>query len=227
MAAWKTIGDWLKGSGWTEALVQSKIAGAGVADSFLKSAHVKKTRHAHIVTVAALYVLRHNAFQYYIHCNQDSSDCQDFDTWCASKISISAQFSYWSKTLAFELTSLDFVRSLREHNFDLYVFSLSKLASCFFSLDHPHYARWVPVHIRDMVALKNTHPLLETEFQKGNFTVSKTSRAFSSIAVDHAREQSNKLIKGEGGAVGLTGNDQALRRWMIAGPEISRMVQKF
>ena len=59
------------------------------------------------------------------------------------------------------------------------------------------------------------------------FVVRKTIRAFSSIALDHAHEQVNAIIKGEGGAVGLTENPAALRRWMVAGPELSRMVQEF
>ena len=37
----------------------------------------------------------------------------------------------------------------------------------------------------------------------------------------------NKLIKGEGGAVGLTEDPQALERWMVAGPEISRLIHEF
>lgn len=37
----------------------------------------------------------------------------------------------------------------------------------------------------------------------------------------------NAIVKGEGGAVGLTENPAALRRWMVAGPELSRMVDEF
>ena len=44
MAALKTVGDWLKGSGWVEALVQADIATTGTADSFLSVAHVAHTR---------------------------------------------------------------------------------------------------------------------------------------------------------------------------------------
>ena len=50
---------------------------------------------------------------------------------------------------------------------------------------------------------------------------------FSSIALDHAHEQVNAIVKGEGGAVGLTENPAALRRWMVAGPELARMVEEF
>ena len=34
MAALKTLGDWLRGSGWVQALVQAEIATSGTADSF-------------------------------------------------------------------------------------------------------------------------------------------------------------------------------------------------
>ena len=35
------------------------------------------------------------------------------------------------------------------------------------------------------------------------------------------------MIKGDGGAVGLTENPSALRRWMVAGPEVARVVEEF
>ena len=36
MAGFKVIGNRLEDSGWVEALVQAKVASAGIADSFLK-----------------------------------------------------------------------------------------------------------------------------------------------------------------------------------------------
>ena len=40
-------------------------------------------------------------------------------------------------------------------------------------------------------------------------------------------QQENAKIKGEGGAVGLTEDPAALRCWLIAGPEIARVVNEF
>ena len=37
----------------------------------------------------------------------------------------------------------------------------------------------------------------------------------------------NTLVKGEGGAVGLTEDPQALERWLVAGPEISQLILEF
>ena len=48
----------------------------------------------------------------------------------------------------------------------------------------------------------------------------KTKRAFSAIPIDQAHEQNNAWIKSDGGAVGITDNPSALRRWMIAGARV-------
>ena len=34
-------------------------------------------------------------------------------------------------------------------------------------------------------------------------------------------------MKSDGGAVGLTQNPEALRRWMVAGPELVRMTTEY
>ena len=47
MAAFKTIGDFVNGSGWTNALVVAGIASQGTAESFIYASNLCKTRHAH------------------------------------------------------------------------------------------------------------------------------------------------------------------------------------
>ena len=94
-------------------------------------------------------------------------------------------------------------------------------------MDHTNYARWLAVHYRDMQVLSSKHPDVYKHFSDGAFVVHKTNRAFSSIALDHAHEQVNALVEGQGGAVGLTENPAALRRWMVAGPGLSQMVEEF
>lgn len=116
---------------------------------------------------------------------------------------------------------------LREGNFQLYIEALTKIVPWFFALDHTHYSRWIPVHLRDMVSLKECHPDVYAEFMKGKFTVKKSKHAFSAIAIDQAHEQNNASVKGDGGAVGLTENMAALRRWMVSGPEMARLIGEF
>ena len=96
-----------------------------------------------------------------------------------------------------------------------------------FALDSHNYARWLSVHYRDMCELPHKHPDVYAEFRNGSFVVHKTKRLFSSIALDHAHEQVNAVVKGEGHAVGLTENPAALRRWMVTGPELTQTVEEF
>ena len=127
---------------------------------------------------------------------------------------------------------LVYVGSLRDSKFLLYVDVLTKLAPWFFALDHTHYSRWVPIHIRDMMTLQEQHPDTAIQFSQGGFVVHKTKRPFSSIAIDQAHEQNtyeqnNKVVKKDGGAVGLLQNTKALLRWMVAGPELARVIGEF
>ena len=119
------------------------------------------------------------------------------------------------------------MRSLREANFELNIDAVSKIVPWFFGLDHTNYARWLPIHLRDMYRLNNVAPDIASQFKQGRFVVNKTSNNFSSIPIGHAHQQSNALVKGEGGAVGLTENPSAFRRWMVSGTEMSRIINEF
>ena len=77
-----------------------------------------------------------------------------------------------------------FIRSLREGDFPLYVQVCDELCSWFHVIDHTNYARWLPVHVRDMVQLPQKHPQLYAEFLKGNFVVQRSAHKFSLISKD-------------------------------------------
>ena len=62
---------------------------------------------------------------------------------------------------------------------------------------------------------------------KGKFVITQTLNLFSKMAIDQAHEQENEKVKGEGGAVGITEDPAALLRWMVAGPEVARVVYGF
>lgn len=47
------------------------------------------------------------------------------------------------------------------------------------------------------------------------------------MPIDQAHKQNKELVKGSGGAVGLTENPFAFRKWTVAGPEQARLLQEF
>ena len=226
MALWRCLGQWLDGSGWTEAITQAEVASPGVAGAILKAAHVARAKHAHQVTACSLQILLNNAYIRY----QESTlpqDCLTYEQWLIKGIADSPMYQYWFITLELELLIVTFLRSVREGKFDLYLASLNELAPYIFALDHTHYARWLSVHLRDMAALQHNHPDIYSEFISGGFVVRKTATRFSAIATDQAHEQNNAMVKGDGGAVGLMDSPSALIRWMVAGPELARLVTEF
>ena len=90
-----------------------------------------------------------------------------------------------------------------------------------------NYSRWVPGHLYELLTLKTKAPQTYAHLLNGGFTVQKTTKAFSAIAIDQADEQNNGMVKGDGGAVGLTENPATLRRRMISGPEVARLIAEF
>ncbi|CAG2245959.1 unnamed protein product [Mytilus edulis] len=158
----------------------------------------------------------HKAYRQYLDTVDDQAENTiSFEEWKERREIESPLFHFWSLTLKLELIILIFVRSLREGNFNLYKDSLTMLIPWFFALDHPNYARWLPIHVRDMFALDTIAPSIATEFESGHFVVRKTRSKFSAIDIAHVHEQNNKLVKGEGGVIGLTENASPLLRWIV------------
>ena len=166
-ASFNTLGDLLDCSGWTEALVQAGVATPGTADSFIKAAHVTRTRW---VTASVLYLLRQECYTKYCDELDEGQVTMSVEDWCATRADTSPQSKFWSIILKLEPKIMIYVRSLRERDFMLYIDALTEIVPWFFALWQTNYARWIPVHLRDMVALEDKHPDVFPEFMAGNFT---------------------------------------------------------
>ena len=129
--------------------------------------------------------------------------------------------------MSLEIKVLCLIRSFREHRFSDHVQSLIALVPWFFALNHTNYKRWLPVYIKDMLELPKRHPEIYQAFQKGFFTGQKTSNRFSSIALDQIHEQENVKVKGLAGATPIIEKEKSLLQWMVAGPEVSRILEEF
>ena len=70
-------------------------------------------------------------------------------------------------------------------------------------------------------------PIIEEIQVQGHWVIRKTRNRFSAMPIDQAHEQNNRLVKGSGGAVGLTENSSALRKWILVGPEQTRFLMEF
>ena len=60
--------------------------------------------------------------------------------------------------MSLELCLLVFVRSQWQSSFSVYLDALTERPPWFFALDHTNYARWIPVHLRDITELPTKYP---------------------------------------------------------------------
>lgn len=74
MAAFKSIGSLLRGSGWTSALTEAGVASPGTAESFLSASSITRTCQAHQMTAVSLYRLMKRAYTDYCNDEVENSD---------------------------------------------------------------------------------------------------------------------------------------------------------
>ena len=92
----------------------------GRAESFLTGSQVKRSRYAHQVSCAALYLLAQEAYQ--------KSNCDlTFESWLQQKSKESVQIKYWGTVMTLELILLRLVKSIRESNFEEFVGTLEQI----------------------------------------------------------------------------------------------------
>ncbi len=79
-----------------------------------------------------------------------------------------------------------------------------------------NYACWLSIYIKDMVQLPELHPEIYREFTKGNFVVQQSTH-----------EQTNKILKANGGISDLYDNHVARALHMLSAPDSARVVKEF
>ena len=76
-----------------------------------------------------------------------------------------------------------------------------------------------------MATPESRNPAVYAEFCKYNCTVNISKRYFfSRMSFDESHKQNNAYVKDQGGAMRQTEKPTALLIWMVAGPEVSRVV---
>ena len=187
------IGTWLDGTGWSDLYEKLGIDTSGRVCSFLKGSHLKRSRYPQQITLVSLAKLAHQAYL--------ETDCSYYDDWKKSVAESSNAVFYWFHVIELQLNLFLFIRSIRKENFDLFVHTVDIMLSWAFPLDHINYAHWMSVFICDLKSLYGKDAY--NEFCKGHITVEKSNRAFYGIGEDHSHERNNKIIKADGGAIGI------------------------
>ena len=119
--------------GWLNVLVKAGVTTSGKAEAAERGSHVIRTRYVHQIMATALYQLLMETYETF---KKDMSKEVSLEEFKQLKMSKEPQFRICLQVLELELDVLQYVRCIREGNFDLYVQMLGKLVPWFFSMGH-------------------------------------------------------------------------------------------
>ena len=144
----------LNGSWWNTVITLARITFSGVANSLVRAVRLIRTRHAHQITAAALYILLWRAYSKFLE--SDQSIILDFyerkdDRW-------EAIFCIVATVLDFQLCVFQLVYSIRTEDFRMYVQCLTKLMAWMFALDHFKLCSLVDCSHPRLAILEEIHP---------------------------------------------------------------------
>ena len=108
-----------------------------------------------------------------------------------------------------------FRHAVRSQDWLLHLKSTEDIIGDVISMDRIKYRRMLPVYLADMKHLESEEPTIWNSFLQGNFAVKKSDISFTSLGIDHAGEQQNKLLEIQGGIVGITKNEHARIRYFL------------
>ena len=70
-------------------------------------------------------------------------------------------------------------------------------------MDKYNYARWLTVHIFELITMHVKHPEVCENFKKRFFSFQKINKELSRMTLDQMHQQNNKEIKSAGGTTDL------------------------
>ena len=101
----------------------------------------------------------------------DSSEStDDIPDWMEKKASDSPMFHYWAMIFRLQILILMFIRWEEERHFALYVQVLKSIIKFIFAFSHYNYARWLILHVDDLMKSELVCPHVYKEYS-GNFVV--------------------------------------------------------
>ena len=103
-----------------------------------------------------------------------------------------------------------FIHASQSKNSSLHLSAGENLVLDFVANDRINYQRLMPVYLAEMRGLEGHEPEIWKYLSDGHSSVTKSKVPFTSIGVDHAGEQINKVLKSDGELYGISSNENAL-----------------
>ena len=175
-----THGQFNEESGLREILKTCSLATIG-ASAVVDVNQIKRACYCAQVTLCSLY-------QKLVDPVKANGSTLDPWKWLEEKSLSSSMAHYWSLVINLHIEILVFVPSIRG-NFPLFVQSLRNLLKWVFALDHTNYAKWLTIHVFNLISIPTTHPDVYQQMLKGFFSFAKTSFFTNGIRLSPSAEQ--------------------------------------
>ena len=237
------LGKMLTGSGFEEIVLEAGICASGSINQVMSGKHYNRAIRVHLLMLDSLQRLLLDAYTESTgHLLVDETvsklaSCPSYESLLdASRSTTYLEFvepfrifkdrvraEEFGKTAKFWLqycdcvwVLLEFQRSVKVNNFDLFLRCMKQMCSLLFSADHLHYARYLPLYYVQLSQLAECHPLAHTLLKDCGFSVSRSIVPACRNAVDLTIEQTiNRSAKTPGGIVGFSRNVAAYQRWCL------------
>ena len=147
-----------------EILNQHKFTSIGLS-AVVDVNNTKRARYCVQITLCVLYSLL------------DNSMLPAYE-WLRLKSKSNQMCFIWKVIMDILIQILIFVRSIRAGDVLLFTQVLTKLMKWYFIFDHVHYARWLSVHLFDLLTLHVKYPDVYSCLLRGSFVFQKSSREF-------------------------------------------------
>ena len=120
-----------------------------------------------------------------------------------------------------------FLCATQQQIWTLHLPSLHALSKYFLANDMINYARFTPVCLAQIFALKEKDEEAWNFLSDDNFFINKFSIVYTALGADHALEQAHKTMKIHGGIKGIANDQVALDQYFFVAPKIFSIIEKF
>lgn len=231
------IGQHMTNTGLAEIWLESGLLGEGAIAKVLSGKDYAMAMRAHKLTYQALWRIlipkfmehlkKKNKFEadsLHDQCVRGSSEIFNFFEKEENKKLISeflkeigennVTATFWIQYIEYVSVLLDFTRSMRDADFQLYLPSLIRMLPLQTIYDHQNYLKSLTVYIADLKSLPEE--ILKAFVEFGDFVVKRTNNKFNQVDADHAQEWMVGTAKDSGGLIGITNKEITLQRWALS-----------
>ena len=132
---------------------------------------------------------------------------------------------FWQSYLNMVQILLDFVKSIRLPDWNLYLQSTERMLIWIHAYDKINYARHFSYYWYSQQKIQNKFPVIYQQFQQGNFSTRRTKGKFNMLPPDQVIEQTiNKDNKGPGSIIGISTSQGAMKRWVLSSHNTATLI---